>query len=483
MEKNQSLALEKRRLREEKEIAYLLKEKGKPKFKGYLFLFLFIITIVYLVDEVTTNIGKFMELDVAVAFFGGAGTYDAATTTGLIGTLITAVAGCAMFLRPLADRFGRKLFLFIYTFGMSIAMGIIGIATNIPGWVIGTVLIQVCIPHDMQQVYIQECAPKEKRGTYFSVIKGLATLGLIIVPILRIAFNVDSEPNNWRLVYYGTAIVGLVAVILAVIFMRESDVYIDNRLKQLRMTEEEKIIAKKEKSDEAKRGGVINGFIYIFKHKQLRWITISMMFAMMAYVLTDHYSAIMGLNYLESKGMDCISDNYRDPAVSKIVTDAIFFYPIGCGIVEFLPGIIADKLGRKKTSIFFGVGALVFYVLFYLGSIENWPSYFNGLFLGAACGAVWSFGDLLLLMISESSETNLRVSANTTCLFAAGLCYTIAKTIVESICKGMGSDKMMGVFTIIVVVIGLTLSIITTTLKVKETMGVDLNTIKAKDYE
>lgn len=309
MAKDEALKLQKRKLREEKEIARLEKEKSKPKFVGYIFLFLFIITIVYLVDEITTNIGKFMELDVAVAFFGGRDTYDAATTTGLIGTLITAVSGSAMLLRPLADRFGRKIFLFIYTFGMSVAMGLIAISHSIPGWVIGTLLIQACIPHDMQQVYIQECAPKEKRG------------------------------------------------------------------------------------------------------------------------------------------------------------------------------IIADKLGRKKTSIFFAIGALVFYVGFYLGSMYGLPAFFNGLFLGAACGAVWSFGDLLLLMISESSETNLRVSANTTCLFAAGLCYTIAKTIVEAICKGMGSDELMGVFTIIVVVIGLTASIITTTLKVKETNGVDLNTITAKDYE
>jgi len=483
MENNQSLKLQKKKLREEKEIAYLLKEKSKPKFKGYLFLFLFIITLVYLVDEVTTNIGKFMELDVAVAFFGGADTYDAATTTGLIGTLITAVAGCAMFLRPLADRFGRKFFLYIYTFGMSIAMFIIAVSVSIPGWVVGTILIQICIPHDMQQVYIQECAPKEKRGTYFSVIKGLATFGLILVPILRKVFNVDQTPDNWRLVYNITAIVGFVSVILAIVFMRESDVYIDNRLHQLRMTDEEKLIAKKEKSDEAKRGGIINGFIYIFKHKQLRWITISMMLAMMAYVLTDHYSAIMGLNYLESVNLPCTSSNYRNPEVSRIVTNAIFFYPIGCGLVEILPGIIADKIGRKKTSIFFGAGALLFYVLFYVGSMKNWPSYFNGFFLGASCGAVWSFGDLLLLMITESSETNLRVSANTTCLFAAGLCYTIAKTIIESICKGMGSDKNMGILTIIVVIVGLTASVITTTLKVKETKGVDLNTIKAKDYE
>lgn len=479
----EDVKLQKKQERKEKEIARLLKEKSKPKFAGYMFLFMFIVTLVYLVDEVSTNIGKFMELDVAASIFGSVAEYNSSSTKELVATLITVISGSCMLLRPLADRFGRKIFLFIYTLGMALGMGMIAVFHNIPGWVVGTLLIQICIPHDMQQVYIQECAPKEKRGTYFSVIKGIATLGLMLVPIFRTVFEVTVNKDNWIYVYGGTAAVGLIAVILAIIFMRESDAFVENRLKQLALTDEELLRLKKEKSDEAKRGGIIQGLIAIFKHKQLRWITISMCLCMIAYVLTDHYSTIMGLGYLNANGLDLIASNYQLPEVSKIVTDALFFYPVGCALVEFLPGIISDKIGRKKASIFFGVGALTFYVLFYIGSLNLWEPRLIGFFVGAACGSVWSFGDLLLLMVSESTGTNLRVSTNTSCLFVAGLCYTIAGTVINSICAGLGSDNYLAPCIIITVAIGLTASLITTLLKVKETVGVDLNTITSSEYE
>lgn len=483
MKVNPEIASLKKKIREEKEISRLLKEKNKPKFAGYIFLFLFVITMAYLVDEVATNINKFMETIVGVAFFGEGFNPDTILSEmGFWGSIITVVSGAAMLLRPLADRFGRKIFLVIYTFGMAIGMGMFAISYNVSGWIVGTLLIQMCIPHDMQQVYIQECVPKEKRGTYFSIIKGLATLGLIIIPLFKIVFNVGvNTGDNWRYVYYGTAIIGLVSAILALIFIRESDVYINNRLKQLMMTEEERLLAKKEKSEEEKRGGIINGFVHLFKHKQLRWVTISMMCCMIAYVLTDHYTGIISIGYLNSIGKEITKNNYD--LAENILSNALLLYPIGCAIVEFLPGIIADKIGRKKASIFFGAGALIFYVLFYLGSIYQWNNYLKGFFLGAACGAVWSYGDLLLLMISESTETNLRISCNTTCLFAAGMLYAIAKAVIEIICKSNGSDAMMGIYTIVVVVIGLTSSIIINLLKTKETKGVDLNTITAKDYE
>lgn len=475
--------LQKKQARKEKEIARLLKEKNKPKFAGYMFLFLFIVTLVYLVDEVSTNIGKFMELDVAASIFGSVAEYNSSSVKELVNTLIMAISGSCMLLRPLADRFGRKIFLFIYTLGMAIGMGAIAVFHNIPGWVVGTLLIQICIPHDMQQVYIQECAPREKRGTYFSVIKGLATLGLMLVPIFRTVFDVEVNKDNWILVYGGTAAVGLIAVILAVIFMRESDAFVENRLKQLALTDEELARLKKEKSEEAKRGGIIQGLVAVFKHKQLRWITISMCFCMLAYVLTDHYSTIIGLGYLNAHGLALSATNYQLPEISKIVTDALFFYPIGCALVEFLPGVISDKIGRKKASIFFGAGALVFYVLFYFASLKLWDARLTGFFIGAACGSVWSFGDLLLLMISESTATNLRVSTNTSCLLVAGICYAIAGAVINAISAGLGSDNYLGPCIIVTVAVGLTAALITTLLKVKETVGVDLNTITSSEYE
>ena len=109
------------------------KAKNKPKFVGYVFFFLFVITMVYMVDEIATNIGKFLELDVTIFFFGSEAEAAASSTRALTNTIVTVIAGASILLRPLGDRFGRKPFLIIYSIGMSIGMAVIGIVNSIPG--------------------------------------------------------------------------------------------------------------------------------------------------------------------------------------------------------------------------------------------------------------------------------------------------------------------------------------------------------------
>ena len=184
---------EKRKLHEAKELERLKKEKNKPQFVGYLFFFIFVITMVYMVDEIATNIGKFLEMDVLGKIFGSIEKANVSSERALVTTLIAVISGCAMFLRPLADRFGRKIFLVIYTFGMGVAMLIIAITSTIPGWVVGTLLIQMCIPHDMQQVYIEECVPAKKRATYYTVIKAIATLGMLMIPFFNVKRIEDAK--------------------------------------------------------------------------------------------------------------------------------------------------------------------------------------------------------------------------------------------------------------------------------------------------
>ncbi len=466
----------KRKACEERELTRLLKEKAKPKFAGYAFLFLFIITLVYFTDEIATNIGKFLELDVTVYFFGSESAANASSLRSLTMTLIATISGVAMFLRPLADRFGRRIFLLIYTLGMGVAMVIIAISTGAPGWAIGTLLINMCIPHDMQQVYIQECAPKEKRGSYFFIIKGLATLSLMVVPVLKMLFQVDTYIENFKVVYGIIGAFGVLAAILAAIFMRESDVYLDARIKLLQMSEEEREQLKREKSDEAKRGGIISGLVYCVKNRQLRYILISFTVIMLAYVLTDNYVTILSCGYLAKKGIEISSAAYQ--AVSFLETQAVLTYPIGCGLIVLLPGFISDRFGRKKAAVLFGALALVLYVLFYFGSVCGWNAYVLGAFIGGACGAVWSCGDLLLLMVTESSVTNMRVSANAVVLMLGGIFYTIGKTVISAIGTATG-DSYLGLVTIIMVLAGLAVGLILMLIKVKETVGVDLHNVNA----
>lgn len=470
--------VEKRHLREQKELLRLQKQKNKPKFVGYLFFFLFVITIVYLTDEISTNIGKFLELDVTMYFFGSEEAANASSVRAIVNTVISIIAGVSMLLRPLADRFGRKLFLSIYTLGMGVAMAIIGITNGVAGWVVGTLLIQMCIPHDMQQVYIQECAPKEKRGRYFFAIKGIATLGLMIVPLLRLILN--GVENNFKVIYIIVGVFGVTAAILSALLMRESDVYIDYRIHYLSLSDEERAALKAEHKEESKKGGIISGLIYMFKHKQLRCLLFSMMLIMFTYVMTDNYNTIMGVGYLQANNIDVVSSNYS--LATAFTNSAVLTYPVGCGILVLLPALISDKIGRKKSSLIFGASALTLYVLFYIGSINAWSPYILGLLIGASCGAIWSAGDLILLMVTESSKTNMRVSSNAVALMAAGFCYFMGQLIVGAIGTALG-DKYLAIVTIVAVVLGLVGGIILMSITVKETKGMDLNNVSASDFE
>ena len=471
---------EKRRAREMREKERLIREKNKPLLAGYASLFLFVITLVYFTDEIATNIGKFMELDVTVFFFGSETAANASAVRSLTLSLISVISGVSMILRPLADRFGRKIFLFIYTLGMGIAMIIIAGSNHVAGWAFGTLLIQMCIPHDMQQVYIQECAPKEKRGSYFFGIKGLATLSLMIVPILRVILNVNGKIENFKIVYAIIGGFGILAALLAAFLVRESDVYVDARLKYLETGDEEREQMRREKADEAKRGGLISGFVYCFKNKQLRCILISFGVVMLSYVLTDNYVTILSCGHLIKNGVEVSSAAYE--SVKYLATQAVMTYPVGCGFIVLLPGFISDKFGRKKAAVLFGALALVLYALFYFGSISGWNAYVLGAFIGMACGAVWSCGDLLLLMVTESSVTNMRVSANAVVLMTGGMLYMLGQILVGAIGTNVG-DKYMGLVTIIVAGIGLAAGLTLMLFKVKETVGIDLNEVNTNQEE
>jgi len=489
--------LQKRKAKEAKEIAKLEKEKAKPKYLNYLFWFLFIISIAYLVDEVTSNVGKFMGTVIADHFFAnGGGNKDALKLAADVCVYLTAAA--AFVLRPLADRYGRKLFLVIYTLGMGVGMLAISVATegSIPGWAIGAIIIQFCTPQDVHAVYIQESVPQAKRGTYFSISKGIATIGMMLVPLFRYVFGVgEALDDKWRNVYFALAMVGVFAALLCALFLRESDIFIDTRLAYLKKTDEERAKDKEATAVAEAKFGLLQGFKHLFKSKQLLWIGISFGFVFMAYQLTSGYDSITkyfwGLQNNPTNGVfdvkmfDSQAAEYIESfavAGDKFVTQMLFLYPVGCAVIEFLPGIIADKIGRKKATFFFAAGSIIFYALFYVSARFVWSPYLTGLFIGAACGSVWSYGDLLLLMSSESTETPLRVSVNTATYIFSGVFYGAEMGIFSAITLITG-DASIAPVTLVITMIGLAIGTFFLLTKVKDTKDVDIYTVKASDFE
>jgi hypothetical protein len=99
-------------------------------------------------------------------------------------------------------------------------------------------MIQFFIPHDMHVVYIMETAPARLRARMYSCIKFVANMGVMLVPVLRRMLM--QEASQWRQVYLIPATVGLVCSFIALLTARETDAFIDARLRYLKMSEQER---------------------------------------------------------------------------------------------------------------------------------------------------------------------------------------------------------------------------------------------------
>ena len=213
-----------------KELERLNKQLAKPKSRGYLAYFMFVIAVIYMADEIASQIGIQMQTVIASQIFAPVFGADVAVARmSAFGTVATIGSVVAFIYKPLSDKFGRKKFLVINTLGLGIAMFIVFLSDNIPLYVIGTCMIQFFVPHDMQVVYIMESVPSKHRARIYFAIKSFATMGIMLVPVLRRTLMTDM--SQWRLVFLVPAVIGLVTSLVALLFARETDAFIESKLR------------------------------------------------------------------------------------------------------------------------------------------------------------------------------------------------------------------------------------------------------------
>ncbi len=337
---------EKIRLRREKEIKKWEKQKARPKGKFYIPYLIFIISFIYLTDEVASQIGPLMKTEIANGLLASYGE----SSVGILDTLSLIsipFSIIAIFYKPLSDKFGRKKFLVTNTMGLGIALFIVFISDNIPLYVIGTCIIQFFVPHDMQVVYIMESVPPKHRAKIYFAIKSFATMGIMLVPILRRTLMTDM--SQWRVVFLVPAIIGLASSLVALLFARETDAFIESRLRYLRMTDEEREQEKKSKAQENAQGGIANALKFVWSHKQLRWLYIAAALTNLGYIVTMYYQVIISYGYAGRYGE--ITDEILNTVSLNEVTTALLLFPVGSAVLQFFVGIFGDWLGRKKASI------------------------------------------------------------------------------------------------------------------------------------
>ncbi len=478
---------EKQRLKREKEITKWEKEKARPKRNTYFLYLVFIITLIYAVDEIASQIGTQMQEVIANDLLASFGDKSNTVLTILSGVAVPFQA-LGLLYRPLADRFGRKIFLLINTFGMSFAMLVVYMSNNLWLYLIGSCAVSFFIPHDMHVVYIMESAPSKHRARFYSTIKFVANMGVMLIPLMRKLLMKDV--SQWRNVYFVPAVVGLVVCFIALFLAREPDAFIDSRLEYLKMSDEERAEKERQDKEANSQGGLINALKFAMKHKQLRWLYITTAIVNVGFFGSINYTPIMkfaraafdmGGSLSSLKGVSSLSAEALDTISMEFVTAALFLLPLGSSLAQLVMGYISDWKGRKTAAIVTAFDCLVSFVCFFVGAIYGWSPAIVGFFCGAFLGSYYSVNDVLIMMIGESSPTNLRSSTMSAqfVVTAVGAAISLVTGVVSGLVLG---DAFMGVTEFCLLVPGFIAALIVMWKKTGETKGIDMDTVTGSEW-
>ena len=458
-----------RKLREAKELEKRKLQLDKRHPKGYLAYLLVVLSIVYIVDEITSAMGSSMQSEVVTDFFvKGMGMEF---NTGLAAfTAMSWPMYAAMTLMPfykaLADKYGRKLFLVLNTVGMGIGLGICMSAGGALVYIMGMLVINFVMYNDMQVIYVMECAPEKHRAKLTSLTKAVALLGVTLIPILRDAF-MGNDGSQWRKVFLIPAIVALVVGIAAIFLMDETPVFVAKRIEYLSMSDEARAAraALSKKAADESKGGVVRALKFMFSHRQIRAVAICAMIFMGATGVTSYYESIM-----KTGGM-----------TTAQVTQAMYYIPFCNALMTAIGGFMTDGLGRKKSATILSIIAFVGLSAFVLSANFGMSPVIVGISYGFFIGGLWSVADMLTLIISgESSPTHLRASVLATMSMMGGMGSAISAI---AITVGMLFVDSIGLLSLCICAPFMLLAIILLLTQVHETRGIDLNTVTGEEWD
>lgn len=148
-------------------------------------------------------------------------------------------------------------------------------------------------------------------------------------------------------------------------------------------------------------------------------------------------------------------------------------YSLVCSFVEGIP------YAKKLNSM--GISAVIVYyrtgkAASYYGANHAWNPYLVGLFCGASVGSCWCAGDLVSLMISESTPTNLRASIMAIQPLTSTAALLVVSVISTVLINILG-DVYIGIISLCTMIPGLVIGLIILTAKAKETNGVDMGAV------
>ncbi len=466
--------------KKEKEIRKWEKEKAKPRRNLYFIYLVLIIALIYATDEIASQIGTLMKTEIANDLFAKHGE-SSVGVLDILSMIVVPFQALGLLYRPLADKLGRKMFLIINTFGMSFAMLVIFLSDNLFLYFAGACLVQFFIPHDMHVVYIMESSPSKHRARIYSVIKFFANMSVMLIPLLRRMLMKNA--SEWRIVFFIPAVVGIITCLVAIFAARETDTFIDSRLRYLRKTEEE--ISAERKVENA-QGGLIPALKFAMKHKQLRWLYITSAFVNIGFIATLDYQVVLSYGYAQNFIRNGLFSSLGDEVMNAVstgpVTAALFMFPVGCAFAQVIMGFISDSKGRKTAATITAFNCLLSFILFSTGSSLAWNPYLVGFFCGACIGSYYTTNDVIIMMIGESSPTNLRSSTMSAQFIVTALGVVVSYGVSLPLITILG-NSFTGTVCFALLVPGFIISLFLLAHKTHETRGIDMDTVTGCEWD
>ena len=462
--------IEKRRMREARELVRREKQLRARSGQYYMVYLFMVLSLIYIVDEIASTISIQFQSNIINEFFVqnmGMEYGEGLSLFSALGFITYPVTLLIVFYRPLADRFGRKPFLIINTFVMGLGLFLVYLSDNIYVYMIGGSLMGFMVSHDMQCVYILECSNEKNRARNYALIKAVAILGTLLIPLLRETL-MQNQSGRWHLVYLVPAILGFLLSFVALLFAKETDTFLVNRVRYLKTPLEEREKQSAQEKNSNAQGGIVNAVKFAFKHRQLRFLMLACCFYYSASLATATYNTVMK----ESAGM-----------TEEAITMALYLYPVGNALMTFIAGLVSDRFGRKITIIAMSCSAVVCYSLFIAGAMFGFTPLIIGFAIGGFMGSYWGAGDTIGgIMFSESSPTNLRSSVTVINTLLNGIIGGLA-TIVTIVLLPLIPKEAFGYMYLVLTIPGLVGAIIIIWKYIGETKGLDLKKVTGTEWD
>lgn len=448
--------------KEQKELIRRKKMASRHESKYALAIAFVLVVLIHIVDELATNLPGYLQTSIVTEFFvlgKGLEYNEGLSQMSTYTMLISVLVAFAPFYKALADKFGRKPFLVMNTafFGLGMLVCFLAPKYNYPVYLIGAAIMSFFTAHDMQVTYILEVAPAEKRTTFYGITKCIGTVGLVLVPLFRDVFMGD-DGTKWRMVFFVPVFIALAVSLLALLFGRETKVFLDRRIEYLEKPIEQREREKAEaKAEAAKKPGVFQAIKYIFKDtKDLRILVIGLLVyvtGMMGF--SSYYESIM-----TTSGMGTAE-----------VTQALYVYPFVFAAIILICGLLGDSVGRKTTMGIMGGLSIVGFILFCIGCGRGWNPYFIGFLYGIYLGCYWEGADYMQLMVSEKAPTEIRASVMGAVTLMQFFCVLIGMAAIIILMNVLP----LALTCLLVATPFIIVGVLIVLFKVKETKGVDLS--------